>query len=85
MTADVGLLPVEAAYPVRRDLGDCVGPFAEMGTAVGVGGEVTPEGVVAEELDELAATRALPRPVPNLGTDHAVKLGAAKQAPLDPS
>jgi hypothetical protein len=40
-----------------------MGPFAEVATAVGVGGEVTPEGVVAEELDELAATRALARPV----------------------
>ena len=85
MTADVGLLLVAAAWRARRDLGDCMGPFTEVATAVGVGGEVTPEGVVAEELDELAATRALARPVPNLGTDHAVKLGAPKQAPLDPS
>jgi hypothetical protein len=84
MTADVGLLPV-AACRARRALGDCVRPFAEVATAVGVGGEVTPEGVVAEELDELAATRALARPVPNLGTDHAVKLGAAEQSLLDPS
>jgi hypothetical protein len=64
MTAGVGLLPVEAACRVRRDLGDCMGPFAEVAAAVGVGGEVTPEGVVAEELDELAATRAPARPVP---------------------
>jgi hypothetical protein len=85
MTGDVGLLPVAVAFRARRDLGDCMGPFAEVATAVEVGGEVTPEGVVAEELDELAATRALARPVPNLGTDHAVKLGAPKQAPLDPS
>ena len=60
-------------------------PFAEVATAVGVGGEVTPEGVVAEEPDELAATRALARPAPKLGADHGFKLGAAKQAPLDPS
>jgi hypothetical protein len=50
--------------PQRRDLGDYVGPLAEVETAIEVGGEVTPEGVVAEELDELAATRALARPVP---------------------
>lgn len=64
MTADVGLLPIAAAWRKRRDLGDCMGPFAEMATAVGVGGEVTPEGVGAEELHELAASRALARPVP---------------------
>jgi hypothetical protein len=64
MTADVGLLRIAVAWRERRDLGDCMGPFAEVATAVGVGGEVTPEGVVAEELDELAATRALARPVP---------------------
>jgi hypothetical protein len=64
MTADVGLLPVAAAGRARRALGDGMGPFAEVATTVGVGGEVTPEGVVAEELDELAATRALARPVP---------------------
>jgi hypothetical protein len=85
MTGDVGLLPVAVAFRARRDLGDCMGPFAEVATAVEVGGEVTPEGVVAEEPDELAATRALARPVPNLGTDHAVKLGAAEQSLLDPS
>ena len=85
MTADVGLLPLAAALRVRRGVGDCMGPLAEAATAVGVGGEVTPEGVVAEELDELAATRALERPVPKLGADHAFKLGAAKQAPLGPS
>ena len=60
----VGPLPVEAAWRARRDLDDCMGPFAEVATAVGVDGEVTSEGVVAEELDELAATRALARPVP---------------------
>ena len=64
MTADVGLLLVAAAWRARRDLGACMEPFTEVATAVGVGGEVTPEGVVAEELDELAATRALARPVP---------------------
>jgi hypothetical protein len=64
MTADVRVLAVEAACPVRGGLGDCMGPFAEVAAAVGVRGEVTPEGVVAEELDELAATRALARPVP---------------------
>ena len=64
MTGDAGLLPVAAACRRRRDLGDYVGPLAEVETAVEVGGEVTPEGVVAEELDELAATRALARPVP---------------------
>ena len=85
MTADVGLLPIAAAWRARRGIGDCTGPFAEVATAVGVGGEVTPEGVVAEELDELAATRALERPVPKLGADHVFKLGAAKHAPLDPS
>jgi hypothetical protein len=79
MTADVGLLPVEAAWRVQRGLGDCMGPFAEVATAVGAGGEVTPERVVAEEPDELAATRAPARPVPKLGADHAFKLGAAKQ------
>jgi len=84
MTGDVGLLTVAACH-VRRALDDCMRPFAEVATAVGAGGEVTPEGVVAEELDELAATRALARPVPNLGTDHAVKLGAAEQSLLDPS
>ena len=63
MTGDVGLLPV-ATYRARRAVGDCMGPFAEVATAVGVGGEVTPERVVAEKLDELAATRALARPVP---------------------
>jgi hypothetical protein len=85
MTADVGLLPVAAAYRVRRDLGDCMGPFAEVATAVGVSGEVTSEGVVAEELDELAATRTLARPVRQLGADHAFKLGVAQRASLDPS
>ena len=85
MTVDVGLLPIVATWRAQRDVGDCMGPFAEAATAVGVGGEVTPEGVVAEEPDELAATRALARPVPNLGTDHAVKLGAAEQPLLDPS
>ena len=74
MTAGVGLLPIAAARRAQRDVGDCMGPFA-----------VTPEQVVAEESDELAATRALARPVPRLGADHAFKLGAAKQAPLDPS
>ena len=64
MTADVGLLPIAAAWSARCDVGDCMGPFAEVATAVGVGGEVTPEAVVAEELDELTATRALTRPVP---------------------
>jgi len=64
MTGDAGLLPVAAACRRRRDLGDYVGPLAEVETAIEVGGEVTPEGVVAEELDELAATRALARPVP---------------------
>ena len=64
MTGDVALLPVAAACRARRDLGHCMGPFAEVATAVEVGGEVTPERVVAEELDELAATRALARPVP---------------------
>ena len=64
MTADVGLLPVAAAGRAGRALGDGMGSFAEVTTTVGVGGEVTPEGVVAEELDELAATRALARPVP---------------------
>jgi hypothetical protein len=63
MTGDLGLLSVAAAWSARRDLGDCMGPFAEVATAVEIGGEVTPEGVVAEELDELAATRALARPV----------------------
>jgi hypothetical protein len=85
MTADVGLLPIAAAWRAQRDVGDRMGPFAEVATAVGVGGEVTTEQVVAEELDKLAATRALARPVPRLGADHAFKLGAAKQAPLDPS
>jgi hypothetical protein len=53
MTADLGLLAVEAARRAWRDLGDCMGPFAEVATAAGVGGEVTAEGVVAQELDEL--------------------------------
>jgi len=43
MTGDVGLLPVAVAFRARRDLGDCMGPFAEVATAVEVGGEVTPE------------------------------------------
>jgi hypothetical protein len=85
MTADAGLLRVKAACRARRDLGDCMGPCAEVATAVGVGGEVTPEGVVAQELDELAATWAPACPVPKLGADHAFKLGVAKRAPLDPS
>jgi len=64
MTGDVGRLRIATACHARRDIGHCMGSFAEVATAVEVGGEVTPERVVAEELDELAATRALVCPVP---------------------
>ena len=57
----------------------------EVAATVGLGGEMTAVAAVAVEVDRPAATRALVYAVPEVGVDHAFKVGGASCAPPDPS
>jgi hypothetical protein len=72
-----GHLQVETALRAGFGADGCMGSVAEVATSLRVGGEVTPEGAVVQELDELAAARAPDCRTPKLGAGHASKLGAA--------
>ena len=72
-----------------EELHDPIGPPAtrhtEMAPAVRLGGEMTAVEAVAEEVDELAATRALAFSALEVGQEHAFNVGAANCAPSDTS
>jgi hypothetical protein len=56
-----------------------------MEATVGPGGEVPAVAVFAVEANEPAAVRAFAYPVPEVGVEHAFKVGRAGGAPPDPS
>ena len=61
------------------------GRCAEMEATVGRRGEVTAVAALAVEANEPTAVRALAYPVPEVGVDHAFKVGGASCAPPAPS